>query len=429
MMRLPVLITIVLLFAFATTALASGRRSRRRVKVRFRGFINRNGNRGAVYAMSNNQRQNSIIAYVRNARDQFVFLAEFPTGGRGGILDNGDGQNPLISQNSIIVTPNKRFLLTVNAGSNSVTVFRILRNFRLRRITVRRVFGKGPVAIAINPRGWLVYVASADADGRNAAPPSAMGALTGFYLNRRGRLFRIRRSFRQLPTRPADVVFAPDGRSIVVASNNPFSDQLPRTSEAILSYRVGRRGLLTGRPVDGASSTRPGMPAGRSPPVIIGIDIVRIRGVQYVVVPEIRPMQTGSVSTFRLDKRGKLRLVQADVLTGNSINDGEQAACWIVFNSKKNTFFVTNTATDTVSTFRFKRGRSRLLKAVAASGQSSLRGAIDVAISPDDKFLFVHGGAEGEVGVFRIRNNGANLQFVKNLGALPDSNTQGVVAI
>lgn len=428
MIRVPVLLVCAIVFMFATTT-ASVRGKTKRVRVQSRGFINRNGNRGAVYAMSNKLSQNSIIAYVRNARDQFVFLGEFATGGRGGILDNGDGSNPLISQNSVVVTPNKRFLLTVNAGSNSVTVFRILPNFRLRIVSIRRVFGKGPMAIAVHPRGSLVYVASADADGKNAAPASAMGALTGFVLNRHGQLFRIRRSFRQLPTRPGDVVFAVDGNSIVVASNNPFSDQLPRTSEAILSYRVLRGGRLTRLPVDGASSTRPGMPKGRSPPVIIGIDIVRVRGVQYVVVPEIRPMQTGSVSTFRLDHRGRLRLVQADVLTGNSINDGEQAACWIVFNSKKDKFFVSNTATDTVSTFQFKRGRSTLLKAVAASGQSSLDGAIDMAISPDDKFLFVHGGVQGEVGVFRIRNNGANLEFVKNLAALPDRNTQGVVAI
>ncbi len=427
MARISVFLTLVLLCLFATSALASGRKRQSRSR-NFRRPMARN--RGAVYAMSNNLKQNSIISYVRNSKDQFVFLAEFRTGGRGGILDTGDNVNPLISQNSIIVTPNKRFLLAVNAGSNSVTVFRILKNFRLRRVFIAKVLGRGPMAIAINRRGTLVYVASADADGKFTSPADSQGALTGFWMNRRtGRLYRIRNSLRKLPTRPGDVVFAPDGRSVIVASNNPFSPQLPKTSEAVLSYRVLRGGVLSRRPVSAVSSTRPGMPANRNPPAIIGLAVVRVRGVQYVVVPEIRGDQTGSVSTFRLQRDGRLIGVDIDVLTGSAIDSGERAACWIVFNRKKDTFFVTNTATDTVSTFSFRRGRSTLVNATSASGQSSLRGAIDLAISPDDKFVFVHGGVEGEVGVFRVRNGGAKLEFVKNLARLPTGNTQGVVAI
>lgn len=391
--------------------------------------MSRHAPTGAVYAMSNNLTMNSIIAYVRTDDDRFVFLGEFATGGKGAILDDGDGSNPLISQNSVVVTPNKKFLLTVNAGSDTVTVFRIMPNFKLKIVSKASVIGAGPMAIAVHSSGRLVYVASADFDGKFTSPADSQGSLTGFILTHRGKLRRIRQSVRKLPTRPGDVVFAPNGRSLIVASFNAFSTELPSMSQAVLSFTVFRNGLLSRVPVDGASSTTPGSPPERSAPVIIGLDVVKVRGVQYVVVPEIRPGQTGSVSTFRLSSKGKLTPVDVDVLTGTSITEGEQAACWIVFNSKKNRFFVTNTATDTVSTFSFSRGRSTLIAEAAASGVSSLDGAIDLAITPDDKFLLVHGGVNGEVGVFRIQNGGKRLKFVKNLEALPTGNTQGVVAI
>ncbi len=391
--------------------------------------LRRRGPIGAVYAMSNNLKINTIIAYTRTASDEFVFLGEFQTGGKGAVLNSGSGVDPLISQNSIVVTPNKKFLLAVNAGSNSVTVFRIMSDFKLKVISTAPVFGKGPVAIAVNRFGRLVYVASADLDGRFKSAADSMGALTGFTLSSSGRLRRIGRSLRKLPTRPSDVVFAPDDRSLVVASNNAFSDALPKMSDAVLSFHVFRGGLLSIRPVDGSSSTTPGSPPDRSLPAIIGLTVVKVRGVQFVVVPEIRTGQTGSVSSFKLSSAGKLSPVSVDVLIGTSITEGERAPCWIVFNSRKNAFFVTDAATGSVSSFRFKAGRVKLISAVAASGVSSLDGAIDVAITPDDKFLLVHGGVAGEVGVFKIQKGGARLEFVKNLEALPTGNTQGVVAI
>ncbi len=392
-----------------------------------RNYWHRNGLRGAVYAMSNNLETNTIIAYVRNALDEFTFIGEFDTGGRGGVLDDSDNVDPLLSQNSVVVTPNRKFLLNVNAGSNTVTVFRILRDFKLKRMSVTRVTGTGPVAIAVNRRK-LVYVASADLDGKFDSFVDSKGSVSGFRLTYHGKLIPLLGSVRKLPTRPADVAFSPDGRSVVVSSLNAFLGALPTPSASLLSFKLFLNGRLSAKPVDTASSTTPGSPPGRNPPALIGIAVVRVRGVQYVVAPEIRGEQAGSVSSFRLDRWGKLTPVQIDLVIGSSITEGQVAPCWIKFTSRKNIFFITNTGSDSVSSLSFSRVQSTLISEVAASGQSSLEAPIDLAISSDDKFLFVHAGKQGEVGIFKIGPN-ASLQFVKNLRALPTGNTQGVAAI
>ncbi len=422
---IPVLLAVLLSTIAASQDISSGTA---KVTVRaVRGIKRPNGLRGAVYAMSNNQTNNTIIAYVRNAMDEFTFLGEFDTGGQGGVLDDGDAIDPLLSQNSIVVTPNKKLLLNVNAGSNTVTVFRIRRDFKLKRLSVTKVTGTGPLAIAVNSRS-LVYVASADLDGKFTSFADSQGSLSGFRLTRRGRLIPLRRSVRKLPTRPADLAFSPDGRSLVVSSLNAFLGALPAPSASLLSFKLFPNGRLSATPVDTASSTTPGSPPGREAPLVIGITIVRVRGVQYVVIPEVRGPQAGSISSFRLNGKGKLTPVQTDLVIGSSITEGQVAPCWIRFTSKKNIFFTTNTGSNSVSSFSFSGGQSTIISEVAASDQSSLIAPIDLAISPDDKFLFVHGGKEGEVGIFKIGAN-ASLQFVKNLEALPTGNTQGVVAI
>ncbi len=392
------------------------------------GIERTNGVRGAVYAMSNDLEKNTIVGYARNATDDFIFLGEFDTGGRGATLDNStDGIDPLLSQNSVVVTPSKKFLLNVNAGSNTITAFKILPDLKLKRTSMARVTGTGPSAIAVNNEG-LVYVASADFDGVFDSFSDSLGSLSGFRLTSTGILVPLEGSVRRLPTRPGDVVFSPDDMSLVASSFNAFFGALPAPSDSLLSFRVFPTGLLSDTPVDTASSTSPGNPPGRVPPAVIGIAIVEVGGVQYIVFPEIRAAQAGSISSFSLDSRSMLTSVQIDLVIGRSITNGQLAPCWIVFNSAKTIFYTSNTDSDTVSSFRFSSGQSTLLSEVAASGVSSLDGAIDMAISPDDKFLFVHGGANGEIGVFRISENGA-LEFVKNLKALPTGNTQGIVAI
>ena len=88
---------------------------------------------GAVYAMSNGDGQisgnvqgpNSIVGYAQAENGTLTLLGEFATGGNGGDFDGGEGLDPLISAYAITKTIDNRFVLAVNAGSNTVVSMKI----------------------------------------------------------------------------------------------------------------------------------------------------------------------------------------------------------------------------------------------------------------------------------------------------------------
>ena len=88
---------------------------------------------GAVYVMSNKLDGNSIFAYGRKADGRLKLIGEYPTGGLGSTdFDGGEGLDPLISEGSVILSDDRRYLFAVNAGSNTVSSFRINDDLSLR---------------------------------------------------------------------------------------------------------------------------------------------------------------------------------------------------------------------------------------------------------------------------------------------------------
>ena len=263
---------------------------------------------GAVYAMSNKLDGNTIVAYGRIGNGTLELIGEYPTFGKGGTFDGGEGLDPLISANAIALTDNRRFLFAVNAGSNSVTVFKINRDFSLRAISKSLVPGVGPNSIAYFD--GTVYVTSIDADGVFNGEPDQEGLVTGYFFHPKGYLLKMRGSSRKLTNRPSDVHFSPDGRFLLVSSINAGSAALrDEQNDEIVAYSVTRFGRLSDKPVSSAASTAVGNAENRNLPSAIGFDIVEDAGRHYVVVTEAREfqangmppalpaLQTGSVST------------------------------------------------------------------------------------------------------------------------------------
>ena len=358
-----------LLAAFGSTAHADP----------FGGRNNGTNFEGAVYAMTNDFQSNSVVAYGRRADGTLKLLGEFATGGKGAAFDGGEGLDPLISAYAVILTDNRRFLLAVNAGSSSVSVFRVRNNLELALTDHRYVAGVGPNSIAY--RDGIVYVSSIDADGVFNGEPDQEGSLTGFRLTPGGKLRQIRHSVRYLGNRPSAIQFSPDGRFLVVSSINAGSSALASGStDEIVVYGVERNGRLTGEPLSGATSTLPFNALNRNLPSAIGFEIVVDGGDQFVVVTEAREfqadgsppafpaLQTGSVSTWRLEKHGQLTPISLDVQTGTSQFDGERTACWIEFSKDQETFWVSNALESTLSTYEFDEGEIELVSRVEAAG-------------------------------------------------------------
>ena len=419
---------------------------------------------GAVYAMTNGDGQvpgtiiqgpNTVVAYGRSEDGTLTPIGPFATDGNGGDFDGGEGLDPLISAYALTKTDDNRNLLAVNAGSNTITSFNILDDYSLEIAGTPQPTGAlGPNSIDVYEvdrdgiRG-LVYVSNITRQEFLAGgEPEHQGTITGFWLLDDGSLSPIAGSTRDLENRPSAVQFSPDGNWLVVASINSGAAALASGSEdEIVVYGVNDDGTLTPYNISAATSTLRDNEEGRNLPSAIGFQIV---GNNYVVVTEAREfqpdgtppafpaLQDGSVSTWQIQGDGSLVPISLDVAAG--VNNTGRTACWLDFTLDGNTFFVSNAIEAGLASFSFNNGVVQLIDQTAAQGQGTggadngpdafavTEGWIDMWISDDGEFLYQLFGLDGTIGIYRI--NGQELEFVgEESGNLPDTNTQGIVAI
>lgn len=151
---------------------------------------------GAVYTMTNSATGNAVEAYARGADGALTPAGSYPTGGAGGTLGSG---------HSIVVSPDGRIVVNVNAGSNSISTFAVTRE-GLRLIGTVSSGGTDPNSVTIT-RDDLVYVLNAGS-----------GTIAGFWLGHGG-LSPVPGSVRPLGAgakTPRQIQFTSHGRVLVV---------------------------------------------------------------------------------------------------------------------------------------------------------------------------------------------------------------------
>ncbi len=423
---------------------------------------------GGVYVQTNDTERNEIAAFGRASDGRLYFIGNYATGGTGSTeFDGGEGLDPLISADSIITTEDQRFLITVNAGSDSITSFQILSNFRLRRISTVSSGGVGPNSLAI--RNNLVFVSNIDRDGfalgdpeTPRGEPNDEGNITAFRINRYGVLRPIAGSTIELDNRPADLGISADGSKLIVTSITAGSVVLPgeNSENSVAVYDINPDGSNNGL-VGAATSTEVGNEEGRNLPSAIDFDTTVINGREFVVVTEAREfnsvglpptlpaLQSGSVSVYELTQDGELDITASDIALGDPDLGAfdpsvELTACWIDFARDGRTFFVSNAISASISSFRLNDdGTTDLLEQEAAQGTSGFAngdttgpevfgttdGFIDLDVTDDGRFLYQLAGLDGSIYVYRVDGRGG-LTFVQEAsGDLPEIDTQGLVTV
>jgi 6-phosphogluconolactonase (cycloisomerase 2 family) len=333
----------------------------------------------AVFVQTDNLAGNAIVAYDRGPDGALQQAGTFATGGKGGAL-TGAVVDFLASQGSLAYDRNDGLLYAVNAGSDTITVFRVVGGDRLSR---RQVIGSGgsfPVSVAV--RGNVLYVLNARSGG------SVQG-----YLRFGDALVRIPGWHRSLgldPTAspeftntPGQVAFTPDGRKLVVTTKANGSN--------IDVFDVNRFGGLSAAPVVTAD---PGQV-----PFAVSFDAGN-----HLVVAEA----ANAVATFTVNADGTLALVDRE-------QTGQAATCWIVRDGSA--FYVSNAGSANLSGYH-DAGTGAL---TALGTTSTDPGTVDAAVSSDGQFLYAQTGANGIVDEFRAGTDGS----LTRIGAVTVPNSAG----
>jgi 6-phosphogluconolactonase len=322
---------------------------------------------GHVYINDNTAGANTIGAFDRHADGTLTAMAgsPFPAGGSG----TGAG---LASQGALQLSPDGRFLIAADAGSNQVSVLRIGPDGSLRPVPhgVASSGGVLPVSVAIH--GDLVYVANAGTGASN---------YTGFRLGPASRLQPITGSTVALPagSQPGDVLFNGTGTKLA---------GMRVGTSLIDSFTVGPDGLLTAAP----GSPFPAQGLGP-----FGSEFRPTNPDQLFVSNAHNGAAAGTVSAFADSADGTLSPIGS-----SPFPDNQTAPCWVEISLDGQFLFAVNTASGTISRYSISNGGSLTLLGSTPVGATGGVGAVDERLSPDGAYLFVDESRIGAVGAFAV---------------------------
>ncbi|MDX3311272.1 beta-propeller fold lactonase family protein [Streptomyces sp. ME08-AFT2] len=350
----------------------------------------------AVFVQGNELAGNTIRVFRRGDDGKLTAAGSYATGGKGG--DQVDAPtDSLASQGSLVYDRGSHLLLAVNAGSGTVTSFRV----EGQKLTNRRVVRSGgdfPSSVAVS--GNLAYVMNA----------GGAGSVQGFRITAGG-LVPLSGSYRSLGLRndkvplfsssPGQVAFTPGGRELVVTT---------KSANTIEVFPIHR----DGRPAHRAKVNRS---AGGVPFAITFDKAGRML---------VAEAEKSTVSTYKVLADGGLKVVQ------EPLPNGQNTLCWL--ERAGDFFYGGNTGNSTVTGYRTDRhGRLALTNeiGIATPPSAMSQGVIDLAVTRDEKFLYVQNGTSGTVDGFRIGANGSLTKVTTVTGGPPfaESGMEGIAAV
>jgi 6-phosphogluconolactonase (cycloisomerase 2 family) len=321
---------------------------------------------GALYTQTNDPAGNVVLRFDRAADGSLTPAGTFSTGGAG--LASLGGR-----QGAVELSDSERRVYAVNAGSDTITVFRVKHGELVRRAVVP---SGGVAPTSVDEQHGRVYVLNS----------GGVPNVTAFAAGRHGSLRPL--ASRDLPGAlgAAQVSVSPDGRDLVVTE---------RLSNRLETLSVDRWGRL-GEPVITASSGT----------VPFGFAFARD---DRIVVSEAG---ASTVSSYRVGHG--LTTITA------SLTVGQGAACWVAV-SPDGRWAYTGNASGSISGFSV--GRDGALTALTANGLSAaVPSPRDLDFSRDGRFLYVvspgNATAAPRVNGYRVGRDGALTQ-ITTAPALP----------
>jgi 6-phosphogluconolactonase len=314
---------------------------------------------GSVFVLSNQASGNAVLSFARAADGTLEPSGSVPTGGLG----TGGG---LGSQGAVVIDGSGRHLYAVNAGSDSLTSFRVTPDGLLSLGSIAA--GSRPISIAV--RDDLVYVLDAGGAGAITGFRSADGVLTPLGGSARG--------LSGSGVGPAQVSFTPDGAALLVTE---------KATNKIDVFAVATDGTTTG-PVEAQSSG--------ATPFGFGFD-----NKGHAIVSEAfgGAANASAVSSYQVTP-SSLTPVTASAPTT------ETAACWIAVTTNGKFAYAGNAGTNSVSGYRVAPDGSLALLTADGKTGSAAAGVTDLATSRDSHVLYGRIG-NGSVAAWAIQPDGS----------------------
>jgi 6-phosphogluconolactonase (cycloisomerase 2 family) len=306
--------------------------------------------------------------YSRSNTGILTYVGKFDTGGRG----QGGINDPLQAESSLTLSGDYRFLIAVNAGSSTLSVFEVHKD-GLRLLDTKSTEGGNPVSVTMHDD--LVYVANVGGNLHTA----------GFHLKPWGELEFIsdsKQPLSSLDTEPGTIAFSPDGTKVIVTE---------RQTSKIDVFSVASDGSLVNPVVNTAQGVEP-------------------FGASFAADGALLVAEAGSgaVSSYAVNADNSL-----SVITSKSPSSGA-ATCWVIPGGSY--AYATSAITSSVSAYKLGSagdltplGITLTEPGVAASifppvGVTAF--PLDVEVTADNKFVYVVYSALGQVIGYQVGNNG-----------------------
>ncbi len=352
-------------------------------------MLNQTYNRRMLFAMSNAV-PNTVSAFSRSDEGALTFLGSFLTGGDG----TGEATvDPLGSQGSVIASKDGRLLFCVNAGSNTISSFRI---DDAGLTLIDEVFSHGVMPVSLALAGSMLYVA-------NAGNGEYSAGIAGFCVSRYGHMRYIRGSARPLSAQdaaPGCIVFDRCGESIAVTQ---------RGTDRIDIFEMEG----TDTPGDAIPNLSNGM-------VPFGAAFMRKSYLRRNLLL-VAEAGTNAVSSYALGKFGALYTISGSVV------NGQTGTCWLASTPDGRYAYTSNAGSNNLSQYWVREdGTLELLD----NTFSVITAPIDIGIDRVGERLYALSGQSGSIAGFIIQADGMLELFeVYTNTALPGPGAQGIAVL
>jgi 6-phosphogluconolactonase len=343
---------------------------------------------GAVFVMTNSVKKNEVIAYRRAADGTLREQGRFATGGRG----SGGNNDPLESQGSLTLSQDHSLLFAVNAGSGTVSVFKVHHS---TLSLLDQVISGGSEPNAVAQHGNVVYVLNVGGSSN----------VVGFRLQH-DKLKQIPDSTRFLSTNNSGaggLAFSPDGQFLVVVE---------RLTNDIDVFTVRRDSTLC--------------PIVVNPSVGPGAFSVAFAPNGAALVSETGPsgvQNASAISSYAIAGDGTLAPISASVPTLGAAN------CWNVVTPDGKFVYASNAGTSNISGFAIANtGALTALPGTLVGMNPAGSTNLDIAVTADGQFLYTLNSVAGALGIFAVQKDGTLVNVGFAGGVSPLSGFNGIAA-